>query len=188
MRHACRHGHGRLEPVRRFRAALARSDRLADQLGISFSRLESKALVTKGEYQGHRIILAKPQTYMNLSGQAVGSLARFYKIPHENLIVAYDDVDLPLGSLRLRPGGGSAGQKGMTSIIDTLGTKDFPRLRFGIGRPPGRMDAAKYVLKDFSESEREFLDPTLEQAADALLTFITSGLDEAMNRYNRGGE
>ncbi len=159
-------------------------DRLAARLGASFSRLESKALVCKAEYQGRRMILAKPQTYMNLSGQAVGGLLNYYKVPLGNLLVVYDDVDLPLGTLRLRPGGGSAGQKGMQSIIERLGSQDFPRLRIGIDRPPGRMDAAAYVLQDFSRQQVEFLAPVLERAVDAVLVFVTQGLEAAMNQFN----
>jgi PTH1 family peptidyl-tRNA hydrolase len=162
-------------------------DRMAERLGLNFSRFESNALIAKGEYQGKRLILAKPRTYMNLSGQAVGALLRYYKVPLANLMVAYDDVDLPLGTLRLRPTGGSAGQKGMMSIIERLGTQDFPRLRIGIGRPPGRMDAADYVLQDFSAAELEFLTPALERAVDAVLTFLSEGLDAAMNKYNANG-
>jgi PTH1 family peptidyl-tRNA hydrolase len=162
-------------------------DRMAERLGLNFSRFESNALIAKGEYQSKRLILAKPRTYMNLSGQAVGALLRYYKVPLANLMVAYDDVDLPLGTLRLRPTGGSAGQKGMMSIIERLGTQDFPRLRIGIGRPPGRMDAADYVLQDFSAAELEFLTPTLERAVDAVLTFLSEGLDAAMNKYNANG-
>ena len=159
-------------------------DRLAERLGVKFSRLQSKALFTTAGYQERRIVLAKPQTYMNLSGQAVGALLRFYKMPLENMLVAYDDVDLPLGTLRLRPEGGSAGQKGMASIIERLGTQSFPRLRLGIGRPPGRMDAANYVLQDFSSAEIEFLSPVLENAAEAALVFVLHGLEQAMNQYN----
>jgi len=163
-------------------------DRLAERLGVSFSRLESRALVTKGEYQGSRIVLAKPQTYMNLSGQAVGPLLRFYKVPLDNLLVIYDDVDLPLGTLRIRPGGGAGGQKGMSSIIERLGTQDFPRLRVGIGRPPGRMDASAYVLQDFSKTELEILNNTLDRAAEAALVFVAEGIQAAMNSFNGSGE
>jgi PTH1 family peptidyl-tRNA hydrolase len=163
-------------------------DRLAERLDVSFSRLEAKALVTKADYQGLRLVLAKPQTYMNLSGQAVASLVKFYKIPLENLLVAYDDVDLPFGSLRLRPTGGSAGQKGMSSIIERLGTQDFPRLRLGVGRPPGRMDAADYVLQDFSSSEEPVLTESLERGVQSVLIFVTLGLEAAMNQFNRADE
>jgi peptidyl-tRNA hydrolase, PTH1 family len=163
-------------------------DHLAARLGVSFSRLESKALVTKTEYQGRRLVLAKPQTFMNLSGQAVGTLARFYKVPLSQLMVCYDDVDLPLGQIRIRPDGGSAGQKGMGSIIERLGTQQFPRLRLGIGRPPGRMDAASYVLQDFSKQEVEALQETFGRAVDAVQLFVTQGLNTAMNQFNGAGE
>jgi PTH1 family peptidyl-tRNA hydrolase len=160
------------------------ADRLAKCLGVVFSRMESKALITRGEYLGRRILIAKPRTYMNLSGQAIDALLRFYKIPFENLMVVYDDVDLPLGSVRMRPGGGSGGHKGMVSIIERLGSEDFPRLRLGIGRPPGRMEAADYVLQDFSSSDLEFMNQILDQAVDAILVFVVEGLETAMNRYN----
>ena len=157
---------------------------LAEKLGVAFTRLESKALVTKTNYQDRSVILAKPQTYMNLSGQAVGSLVRFYKIQLDHLLVVYDDVDLPYGRIRIRPSGGSAGQKGMQSIISQLGTQDFPRMRMGIGRPPGSKGAAAYVLRDFSGEDADFLPPILDQGVDAVLTFISEDLTTAMNRYN----
>jgi PTH1 family peptidyl-tRNA hydrolase len=159
-------------------------DKLAERLGVSFSRVESQALVTKADFEGNRLILVKPQTFMNLSGQAVVSLARFYKVPDDNLMVVFDDVDLPFEMLRLRPGGGSGGQKGMASIIERLGTQDFPRLRFGIDRPPGRMDAADYVLQDFSRSQIEFLPSLLDRAVEAILLFVDQGLEAAMNKFN----
>ena len=159
-------------------------DRLARRLGTSFARLESKALVTKVEYQDRRLVVAKPQTFMNLSGVAVGSLVRFYKIPLGNLFIVYDDVDLPFGSLRIRPAGGSAGQKGIDSIIERLGTQDFPRLRLGINQPPGRMEAADYVLQNFSNQEEQALTEILDRAVDAVLVFVVSGLVAAMNQYN----
>jgi PTH1 family peptidyl-tRNA hydrolase len=159
-------------------------DHLAGRLDVSFSRLQSKALLTKASIDNAHLVLAKPQTFMNLSGQAVGSLVRFYKIPLCQLLVIYDDVDLPLGSLRLRPAGGSAGQKGMASIIERLGTEDFPRLRLGIGRPPGRMDAAVYVLQDFTQSEKDSMTFMLDHAADAVITFVKEGLEAAMNKFN----
>ncbi len=157
---------------------------LAERLGVSFSRLQSKALVTDGRYQDHKIILAKPQTFMNLSGQAVGPLVNFYKIPLENLLVVYDEVDLPFGTLRLRPSGGSGGHNGMKSLITRLGTEGFPRLRLGVSRPPGRMEAAAYVLQDFSREEAALLPEILDLAGDAALTFITQGIEAAINRYN----
>lgn len=167
-------------------------DRLAARLGVSFTRLESRALVTKGNYEGKRVILVKPQTFMNESGSAVGALARYYKAPAANLLVTYDDVDLPFGALRLRPAGGSAGQKGMKSIIERLGTEAFPRLRVGIGRPPGRMDAAAYVLQPFARDEIAELPQVLDRAAEAILVFMAGGIEKAMNQFNaieaKGGE
>jgi PTH1 family peptidyl-tRNA hydrolase len=146
--------------------------------------MEMKAIVRKSNHDNHRLILAKPQTFMNLSGQSVGSLFRYYKVTIDHLLIVYDDIDLPLGTIRLRPGGGAGGQKGMLSIINVLGTESFPRLRLGIGRPPGRMEAANYVLHDFPQDERELLVSTLDRAADAVFTFISLGLDIAMNRFN----
>jgi PTH1 family peptidyl-tRNA hydrolase len=178
---------GRMYRSNRHNVGFMVVDQIAARLEVSFSRLESKALVAKGEYQGKPVILAKPQTYMNLSGQSLASLVRFYKIDLENLLVIYDDVDLPLGTLRLRPSGGSAGHRGMVSIIERLGSQDFPRLRVGIGRPPGRKDAAAHVLEDFSKAEAEFLPDILQRAADAALAFIAEGLEASMNRYNSSG-
>jgi PTH1 family peptidyl-tRNA hydrolase len=163
-------------------------DRLAEKLNARSMRVQSKAIITTAQYEGHKIILAKPQTYMNLSGQSVQGLVRFYKIPQENLMVAHDDLDLPFCALRLRPGGGSAGQKGVASIIQQLGTPDFARMRLGIGRPPGRMEAAAYVLQAFSQKEAQEVAELLDKAADAALTWVTDGLDMAMNRFNGKGE
>ena len=159
-------------------------NRLSNKLGESFGKVEAKALVCKTTYQGERIILIKPQTYMNNSGKSVSSLVRFYQVSLENLLVTYDDVDLPFGVLRLRPFGGSAGQNGMHSIIERLGTEDFPRMRIGTGRPPGRMDAADYVLQDFTAQETELLNDILDRGVEAVLAFISSGIDMAMNAFN----
>ncbi len=159
-------------------------DRLSVRLNARGLRVQSKAIVTSGHYEGRKVILAKPQTYMNLSGQAVQALARFYKVPLGQLLVAHDDLDLPFGTIRLRPGGGPGGQKGVASAIEQLGTQDFARLRFGIGRPPGRMDPADFVLEDFSAGQTDLLEEILERGVDAALTFVTEGLDRAMNKYN----
>ncbi|GER79959.1 MAG: aminoacyl-tRNA hydrolase [Anaerolineales bacterium] len=159
-------------------------DRLAVRIDARGIKLQSKAIVTSGFYEERKLILAKPQTYMNLSGQSVQGLLHFYKIPSENLMVAHDDLDLPLGTIRIRPGGGAGGQRGMASTIERLGTKDFPRLRIGIGRPPGRMAPADYVLQNFSRAEMLIVSETLDRAADAVLTFVTEGLNAAMNRFN----
>ena len=165
-------------------------DRLAVRLNARGMKLQSKAIVTSAVYEERKLILAKPQTYMNLSGLSAQGLLNFYKIPAENLIVAHDDLDLPLGTIRIRPGGGAGGQRGMASTIERLGTKDFPRLRLGIGRPPGRMDPAAYVLQDFSRADLLIASETLDRAADAVLEIMVKGLNAAMNKYNGqvGGE
>jgi PTH1 family peptidyl-tRNA hydrolase len=159
-------------------------DHLTARLNIRFTRMQSKALVAIANFQEHKIILAKPQTFMNLSGQSVQGLLHFYKLPLENLLIAHDDLDLPLGTIRIRPDGRSAGQKGMNSTIDRLGTDEFPRLRLGIGRPPGQMQAPDYVLQNFSEFELTVINETLNRAVEAGLTWVTEGLDTAMNKYN----
>jgi len=158
---------------------------IAKKIGLEFSRVKSNALITDGHYQGHKVILAKPRTFMNLSGQAVQSLLKFYKIPLENLLLIYDDADLEFETLRLRPEGGSAGQKGVKSVIQHLGTENFPRLRVGLGRPPGKMSTPKYVLQDFSKEQQSILPFVLDRAADAAFAFITEGIDAAMNKYNQ---
>jgi PTH1 family peptidyl-tRNA hydrolase len=159
-------------------------DRIAVRLNAQKIKVQAKAIVTDAIYQERKLILAKPQTYMNLSGQSVQGLLHFYKIPIENLIVAHDDLDIPFGTIRIRPGGGPGGQRGMASTIEQLGTKDFPRLRLGIGRPPGRMDPKDYVLQEFSREDQKLLPDVLDRAADAALIFVTDGLNKAMNKYN----
>lgn len=163
-------------------------DRLAKVHKTAFTRRQGKALITSIRVDEKLVVLAKPQTYMNLSGAAVASLIRFYDMPLERLLVCFDDLDLPVGTIRLRAEGGSAGQNGMQSIIESLGTQNFPRLRLGIGRPPGRMDAADYVLQDFKGFEAEVMEATLDKAAQAIETFIQHGIVTAMNRFNGGSE
>ena len=159
-------------------------DQLTVKLNARFTRLQSRALVASAIYQERKIILAKPQTFMNLSGQSVQGLIHFYKLPLENLLIAHDDLDLPVGTIRIRPDGGSAGQKGMSSTIERLGTDEFPRLRLGIGRPPGQMLAPDYVLQDFSHADQTIISETLNRAVEAALTWVTDGLDATMNKYN----
>ena len=159
-------------------------DRLTVRLNARLSRVQAKSLVGSVAYRDCKLILAKPQTYMNLSGQSIQGLARFYKLPLETMIVAHDDLDLPFGTIRLRPRGGPGGQRGVASTIERLGSKDFPRLRIGIGRPHGRMDPAAYVLQDFPRSDLMALSEILDHAAEAVLTFVDKGLDAAMNKFN----
>ena len=159
-------------------------DHLAEKIGARGMKVQSKSIVTSGLFEETKLILAKPQTYMNLSGQSVQGLLHFYKIPHTHLLVAHDDLDIPYGTIRIRPTGGPGGQRGMANTIELLGTKDFPRLRLGIGRPPGRMDPKDYVLQDFSKDELKLMPELLSRASDAALEFVMNGLNAAMNKYN----
>lgn len=161
-------------------------DLLGSRFGVAFDKRQGQARVALGDFDGRRIVLVKPRTYMNESGRAVVPVARFYKVPLECLLVIYDDLDLPQGVLRLRSEGGSGGHKGMRSIIKHLGTQEFPRLRIGVGRPPGRMDPAAYVLQDFSADEESLLEDTLERAVIAVELWLREGIDVAMSRCNRG--
>ncbi len=134
--------------------------------------------------QGEKVLLVCPQTYMNLSGRSVGSIVKFYKLPLENLLVVCDDLNLPCGQLRLRAGGSSGGQKGLRDIIYHLGSEQFPRLRFGIGRPPGKMDVTTYVLKPFRAEETADVELALAQALTGVELWIREGILAAMNQVN----
>jgi peptidyl-tRNA hydrolase, PTH1 family len=163
-------------------------DQIARDLSIRLTRMQSRAMIGNGMLEQHKIILAKPQTFMNLSGQAIASLVKFYKLPLTQLLVIHDDMDLPFETLRLRGGGGSAGQKGLASTIDRLGTQDFPRLRIGIGRPSYRDATVGFVLESFSNQEQQFLKNILERASKAVRTFILLGIEKAMTDFNGTGE
>jgi len=159
-------------------------DRIVGQLNSEFAKVQLKSLVSQISYQGKRIVLAKPQTFMNLSGQAVIPLMNYYKIPQTKLLVIHDDLDLPFSTLRMRPFGGNGGQKGLGSIIEQLGNQDFARLRCGIGHPQGQMDVKDYVLNKFTKEELEILPSVIDRAAEAALAFVTDGLQSAMTRFN----
>ena len=151
-------------------------DALASHWNFSRQKVQSKALITTGNFGGNKVILAKPQTYMNLSGQAISGLVNFYKIPMDHLLVIHDDIDLLFGTIRIRPGVGST--------IEKLGTQEFARMRLGVGRPPGQMDSADYVLQTFSKEDGEFLQTILKTACEAAEVFIRQGLNAAMNQFN----
>lgn len=158
--------------------------RLAAAHGLEFGRRQKNARVARGNIGDAPVLLAIPQTFMNESGWAVAPLAHFYQVSPEHLLVIYDDLDLPLGTIRLRPDGGSGGHRGMQSVIGHLGTQNFPRLRIGIGRPPGRMDPATYALQDFSPDEDLVVEEAIERAIAAIQTWLTEGLEKAMSLYN----
>ncbi|MEW6568854.1 MAG: aminoacyl-tRNA hydrolase [Chloroflexota bacterium] len=159
-------------------------DHLAQDLHLRFSRRKAKAVLADGKMADHKVILAKPQTFMNLAGQSVGPLVRFFQVPLPNLLVVCDDLDLPRGMLRFRPGGGSAGHRGLRSIFEALGSQDFPRLRIGIGRPPGSMDPAVYVLQDFDIQDRETIEAAIQRGVEGIHLFAEQGIEAAMNRCN----
>lgn len=176
---------GREYRLNRHNAGFMTLDRLVERHQLTgFTKMQCKALITTGQVAGAALVLAKPQTYMNLSGQAVAALVRFYDVPLERLLVCSDDIDLPVGTLRLRTEGGSAGQKGLESIIAELGTKVFPRLRLGVGRPPGSKAAAGYVLRDFKGEDLDLIDVTLDRAVEAIESFLRDGLMLTMSRFN----
>jgi PTH1 family peptidyl-tRNA hydrolase len=159
-------------------------DRIAVRLNARGMKVQSKAIVMTTTHADNKLILAKPQTFMNLSGQSVQGLVHFYKIPLTHVMILSDDLDIPFGTIRIRGAGGPGGQRGLSSILEKLGTKEVPRLRLGIGRPPGRMDPAAYVLQNFSRDEMQTLSEVLDHGAEAVLAFTTHGLNKAMNEFN----
>lgn len=160
-------------------------DVLAGRTGGRFAAHKSRADVLEGRLAGRRVVLAKPRTFMNLSGAALAGLSRYYKVPAGRVIVVHDELDLPFGVLRLKLGGGDNGHNGLRSISTSLGSRDYLRVRFGIGRPPGRQDPAEFVLRDFAAAERRLLGDLLEQAADAVEGLLTHGLETTQNIVHR---
>ncbi len=156
---------------------------LAHAEGAEFNRQRFNAQLTEIKFDDERVLLLKPQTYMNLSGSAVGKLAAFYRISRTDVMVVYDDLDLPLGKIRLRANGSSGGHHGMESIINTLGGSDIPRLRIGIGRPDPDQDVG-HVLGNFSDEEQSSVDDVLKRAENALRVWVKEGIVRAMNQYN----
>ncbi|KWX05164.1 aminoacyl-tRNA hydrolase [Carbonactinospora thermoautotrophica] len=157
---------------------------LAERMGGRFKAHRARAEVVEGRLAGQRVVLAKPRSYMNESGGPVKGLSDFFKVPVERIIVVHDELDIPFGALRLKQGGGDNGHNGLKSVTRSLGSREYHRVRFGIGRPPGRMDAATYVLRDFSPAERKELPLLVERAADAVEAIIAYGLERAQNQYN----
>ncbi len=159
-------------------------DLLAKEHSIALSRRRPKAVIGEGVIGGVSVALAKPRSFVNESGWAVRFLLDRYHATPANIVVVYDDMNLPLGSIRLRPRGSSGGHNGMKSIIDAVSTQEFPRLRIGIGRPPTNSDDIEYVLGRMSRAEREIADKTVAIAAQAITVALTEGVGEAMNRFN----
>jgi PTH1 family peptidyl-tRNA hydrolase len=160
-------------------------DELEERGRFGRQRREGPAKVREGAIDGYDMVTARPQTYMNVSGRAAVHLLRKYGVPPEDLIVVHDDVDLPLGRIRLKRGGGAAGQRGVLSIADALRTQEFIRVRIGVSRPLERDQMVDYVLDRFTPDERERLGVVIPRAADAVVALVRNGLDSAMSEYNR---
>jgi len=175
---------GQQYAANRHNAGFMVADLLAARIGAAFKRHRSRAQVAEGRLAGVPVTLAKPQGFMNLSGGPVASLCGFYKIPPERVVVLHDELDIPFGVIRLKLGGGDNGHNGLRSVTAALGTRDYYRARFGIGRPPGRMDPADYVLRDFSAAEREQLPGLLASCADAVTALLGDGLGAAQNKFH----
>jgi PTH1 family peptidyl-tRNA hydrolase len=159
-------------------------DELARRTGGSFKAHRGHADVIEGRLAAGRVVLAKPKSFMNLSGGPVASLRDFFKVPAESIVVVHDELDIPYGTLRLKLGGGDNGHNGLKSITKSIGTREYLRVRFGIGRPPGRQDPADFVLNDFSTVERRELPFHVDRAADAVEALLTDGLAAAQNRFH----
>lgn len=161
-------------------------DRIAEKYNIEVNMKKHRALIGKGILEGQKVILAKPQTYMNLSGESIRSLTDYYKIdPERELLVIYDDVSLDVGQLRIRAKGSAGGHNGIKNIIAHLGTQVFPRIKVGVGEKPKGYDLADYVLGHFSRAEREQMDEGYDNAVRAVELIMSGRIDEAMNEYNR---
>ncbi|MGY6658193.1 aminoacyl-tRNA hydrolase [Amycolatopsis sp. TRM77291] len=161
-------------------------DELAGRVGGKFKAHKSGAEILEGRLAGRRVVLAKPRSYMNLSGGPVVGVARFYKIPPAGVVVVHDELDVDFGAIKMKLGGGDNGHNGLRSITKSLGTKDYYRVRFGVGRPPGRQDPADFVLKDFSMVERKELAFEIDRCADAVEALISTGLAAAQNTFHAG--
>lgn len=159
--------------------------RIADDNNFSLDFKKHKAICGKGYIAGQKVLLAQPQTYMNLSGESVRELMDYYKVSEEEIIIIYDDISLDTGQLRVRPKGSAGGHNGIKSIIQHMGTQEFPRIRIGVGDKPRGWDLADYVLSRFSKEEEPCIREALEEASKACELIITEGVEAAMNRYNR---
>ena len=161
-------------------------DELADRFDIHVTTIQHKALVGKGIINGQKVLLAKPQTYMNLSGESVKELVDYYKVdPESELIIISDDIDLPPGYIRVRPKGSAGGHNGLKNIIALTGTQEFNRVRIGVGKKPPKMDLADYVLGHFKEEDKEPMKNGINDAIDAIEMILEDKIDEAMNKHNK---
>lgn len=168
----------------RHNAGFLVADLLAERIGSSFKAHKGRADVVEGRLAGCPVIVAKPKAYMNESGGPIVAISRFFKIPITRIVLVHDELDLPFGSLRLKRGGGDGGHNGLRSASAALGSREYARVRFGIGRPPGRQDPADYVLREFAPAERRELGFLVDRAADAVELLLARGLEAAQNEFN----
>ena len=160
-------------------------DKIAEKYNIAVDAKKGRAYVGKGIIEGQKVLLVKPQTYMNLSGESVGGIVNYYKIdPESDLLVIYDDISLDPGQLRIRLKGSAGGHNGIKNIIAHLGTQEFPRIKVGVGAKPPKMDLADYVLSRFGAEEQKLMDEAFGEAAEAAVMMMTAGAERAMNHYN----
>ena len=157
---------------------------LAGRFGGRFKAHKGRCDVVEGRLAGVSVVLAKPKSYMNESGGPIVAISRFYKVPVERITIVHDELDLPFGTLRLKRGGGDGGHNGLRSATSALGSREYARVRFGIGRPPGRQDPAEYVLRDFAAAERKEVPYLVDRAADAVEALVAEGLEAAQNKFN----
>jgi len=163
-------------------------ERLAERLRPRFRKVRFLPLeAAEARADGEQLLLVRPLTFMNVSGPPIASLARRRKVPPERVVAVHDEIDLAFGALKVKRGGSTAGHRGLDSLAEGLGSRDFNRVRLGVGRPPGRMDAADYVLKRFAKHERDDAELLAERGADAVLTLVHDGLERAQDRHNRSG-
>lgn len=160
------------------------ADRLANELSADIWREKFNSLVAESFFDGEKVLIVKPQTFMNLSGESVAPIVNFYKIGVENLVVAHDDMDLPLGMIRLRPKGSGGGHHGVESIIQHIGTQNFPRIRIGVGRPPENWSVNSHVLSPFNQNDSKIISDALDELVPAVLSIFNDGIDNAMNKFN----
>lgn len=159
-------------------------DKLANKHGIKVDKLKHRALLGEGRIGNDKVLLVKPQTYMNLSGESLASICGYYKVDLENLIVMYDDIDLDVGKLRIRKKGSAGSHNGMRSIVKCLGSTEFPRIRIGVSKPPQGKDLADFVLSRFSKEDRVYVEESLDRAVLTVEEIIATDMDMAMNKYN----
>lgn len=159
-------------------------EKVAEKLNIAINKEKFSGMYGEGSYNGKKVMLLKPTTYMNLSGESVCEIVDFYKLPLSELLVVYDDIDIDLGNIRIRPEGSSGTHNGMRNIADMLGSHDFARVRVGTGKPTEGLDLAEYVLGKFNDNEKDIIKKSIDDAAEAVLEILDNGIEKAMNIYN----